>query len=46
MQSVGVTEDDAEDRVRWEQVLQRGGPWREKPKEEDYTVLHLLEIKG
>ena len=32
MKSAGVREEDAEDRVRWRQMIHCGDPLREKPK--------------
>ena len=40
MKVVGVREEDAEDRVRWRQLIRCGDPWREKPKgKEEEEVL-------
>ena len=33
IQLVGVTEEDAEDRLRWKQLIHYGDPQRKKPKD-------------
>ena len=41
MQGVGVTEENARDRVRWRQMICCGDPQREQPKDrEDQFYLH------
>lgn len=38
MKSDGEKEDDAEERIRWIQMVYCGNPWRELLKEKDFDI--------
>lgn len=44
MKSDGEKEDDAEERIRWIQMVYCGNPWRELLKEKDFDIWNSLMI--